>query len=89
MPLIITAVYPRRIGGIRIVGAVVAVAAAILPIGIVDGIRAVWAAIPAIGIADRIWIVGIGTQIAQIFSCLPVPKVRRVSLGYGGNEYGK
>ena len=87
MSLIITAIYSRCIRGIRVVGAVVTVAATVLPIGIVDGICAVWAPIPAIGVADRIWIIGIGAQIAQIFSGLPVSEVRWVSLSRGGDEY--
>jgi hypothetical protein len=80
------AVDCRGISGVWIVGAVVAVAAAVLPIGVIDAICGLLATVPSVGVTDRVCVVRVGAEVAEVFSCLPIPKVGRFSLDNAGNK---
>ena len=82
-------VAPDRggIGGVWIVRTVVAVAAAVLPIRIIDAVRRVFAAVPPVRIADGVCVVRVGAEVAEVFSCLSIPEVGRVSVDKAGNKH--
>jgi hypothetical protein len=66
-PVWVSVVYRRGIRGIRIIGAIVAVSTAVLPVGIVDRVGAVAAAILPVRITGGVRVVLVGTQITQVF----------------------
>lgn len=71
----------RRIGGVRIVWTVIAVTAAILPVGVIDAIRGIFTAVTPVRIADRVGIVLIRGEIAQVFARLAINQMGRFGLG--------
>ena len=77
----------RRIGRIRIVRAVVAVLTAVFPVRIIDAVRRILATVPAVRVADRVCVVRVGAEVAEVFSSLPIPKVRRLRLDNCGNKH--
>lgn len=76
-------IYRRRICRVRVIGAVIAVGAAIPPVWVIDGIVAVLAPVTAIRVACRVGIVWVGAEIAQILAGLTVLQMWRLGLGNG------
>jgi hypothetical protein len=71
----------RRISGVRIVRTVIAISAAILPIGVIDAIRGIFAAVASVRIADRVGVILIRAEIAQVFARLTINQMGRFGLG--------
>lgn len=91
-PVGVSVVYRWGIGGIRIIGAVVAVATAVLSVGVVDRVGAVRAAILPVRVTGGICVVLIGTQVAEVFSGMTINQYGWIRISQGSDcqeEYSR